>query len=203
MIKGFVEIPLLNMIQQIGEEKVRQILSDFSCPQNNDVEYFLKQRAIEFTKQSITQTQLVFLQYKKELRLVGYYSLTSKSIAIKDTALSNTLRKRIAKFGTRDMVNKGYNISAPLIAQLGKNFTDDLNKQISGNELLKMAIDKITAAQLILGGKMVYLECEDIPRLIEFYNQNGFVEFGRRPRDSEDADRIKGEHLVQLLKIIK
>lgn len=201
-MKGFVEFPLLDMIEQLGEEPVKKILSDFSCPRNKDVEYFLKNRAIEFSKQKITQTQLVFLQYKQEMRFVAYYSLTNKTISVKDEGLSKSLRKRIAKFGTRDTVNKGFFLPAPLIAQLGKNFTDNLNEQISGDELLKMALDKIITVQLILGGKVVYIECEDVPRLLEFYSRNGFIEFGRRVKESEDEGRIAGDYLLQLLKVI-
>ena len=201
-MKGFAEFPLHEMIDQLGEDHVKTILSDFSCPKNKDVEYFLKNRAIEFTKQKITQTQLVFLQYKNDLRLVDYYSLTHKSISVKDSGLSKTLRRRIAKFGTRDTVNKGYVIPAPLIAQLGKNFTDGLNKEITGDELLKMALDKIAQAQFILGGKIVYIECEDIPKLVDYYSSNGFIPFGKRGRDTEDEDRIKGDYLLQLLKVL-
>lgn len=196
-----MEIPLLDMIKQLGEEKTKRILSDFSCPKGQDVEYFLKNRAIEFAKQSITQTQLVFLQYKQETRLAGYYSLTTKSISIKDTGLSKSLRKRISKFGTRDTSNKGYVIPAPLIAQLGKNFTDQLNLQLSGNELLKMALDKIAEAQFYLGGKIIYIECEDVPRLLEFYSDNGFVKFGEREKEPNEEGIVIGNHLVQLLKV--
>lgn len=202
MIKGFVEIPLLNMINQLGEEETKVRISDFSCPQGKDVEYFLKYRAIEFAKQSITQTQLVFMQHKDEPRLVGYYSLTSKFIMIKDSGISTTLRKRISKFGTRDTSNKGYMLTAPLIAQLGKNFTDGLDKLLTGGELLQMAINKVKAAQVILGGKVVYLECEDSPKLLDFYNRNGFRVFGQRERGTEDEGRIEGEYLLQLLRII-
>ena len=34
----------------IGEESLYYLLSDFSCPKNPDVEYFLLHNAIEFTK---------------------------------------------------------------------------------------------------------------------------------------------------------
>ena len=34
----------------IGEESLYDLLSDFSCPKNPDVEYFLLHNAIEFTK---------------------------------------------------------------------------------------------------------------------------------------------------------
>ena len=33
----------------IGEESLYDLLSDFSCPNNPDVEYFLSHNAIEFT----------------------------------------------------------------------------------------------------------------------------------------------------------
>ena len=36
----------------IGEENLYNLLSDFSCPKNPDVEYFLLHNAIEFTKKS-------------------------------------------------------------------------------------------------------------------------------------------------------
>lgn len=34
----------------VGEESLSDLLSDFSCPDNPDVEYFLLHNAIEFTK---------------------------------------------------------------------------------------------------------------------------------------------------------
>ncbi|MBY0117837.1 N-acetyltransferase [Paenibacillus xylanexedens] len=200
---GYVEIPLLDLTTELGDEAANKIINDFSCPMNKDVEFFLKSRAIEFAKQGITQTHLVFASYKGETRLIGYFSLTSKVMSVKDTYLSNSIRRRIAKFGTRDLSNKGYVMTAPLIAQLGKNYTDGLNKQLTGNELLKMALDKVAMIQRIIGGKIVYLECEDIHQLKDFYSRNGFVEFGQREKDSEDADRIKGQYLLQLLKVIK
>lgn len=34
----------------LGEEELRKLLSEFSCEKNSDVERFLKERSIEFTK---------------------------------------------------------------------------------------------------------------------------------------------------------
>lgn len=36
----------------IGEESLYNLLSDFSCPKNPDVEHFLLHSAIEFTKKT-------------------------------------------------------------------------------------------------------------------------------------------------------
>lgn len=77
----------------------------------------------------------------------------------KKGTLSSKLSKRISKFGTYDDNLKGYNIAAPLIAQLGKNFTNELNKLITGDELLKIIkvfIIKYQASCLIL--KFLYQE---------------------------------------------
>lgn len=44
----------------VGEESLGDLLSDFSCPDNPDVEYFLLHNAIEFTKKDQSITYLVF-----------------------------------------------------------------------------------------------------------------------------------------------
>lgn len=64
-----------------------------------------------------------------------------------------------------------------------------------------MACDKIARIQFDLGGKFVYLECEDKPKLIDFYTSNGFCAFDRRTLDPDETG-IDGEYLVQMLKYI-
>lgn len=44
----------------LGEEALRGILSEFSCEKNSDVERFLKEQSIEFTKKNQSVTYLVF-----------------------------------------------------------------------------------------------------------------------------------------------
>lgn len=43
---------------KLGEDKLIQHISEFSCPKNPDVEHFLKKNAIEFTKKSQSVTYL-------------------------------------------------------------------------------------------------------------------------------------------------
>jgi len=118
-MSGYSIILLKNMLEELGEDKAKKVLSQFSCPLNKDVEYFLHNKAIEFAKQSISVTYLVFSSYKNKPVIVGYFTLTNKSIIVSNhSGLSKSLRKRINKFGIYDPDNKGYRISAPLIAQL-------------------------------------------------------------------------------------
>ena len=199
MVEGFNEVSLKDMIEQLGEDKVKRILSSFSCHLNKDVEEFIRLKSIGFEKMDIAPTQLVFVPHKGKLELCGYYTITLKSFCVNYSNLSKSLKKRIAKFGTLDKERKGYIIPAPLIAQLGKNYRDGLDGLISGDELLKMALDKIHYIQRLGGGKVVYVECEDKPKLLDFYSSNGFIEFGHRRLDRDETNAY-GEYLIQLLK---
>ena len=200
---GYVQVSLNDMLNQIREDDVKSILSNFSCPLNKDVEKFLKKTAIVFARQSIAQTHLVFASYKGKLELVGYFTLAYKFFSFNKGAVSRSFKKRISKFGTYDKTREEYIIPAPLIAQLGKNYECGLDKLISGDELLLMAIEKVAAVQQNVGGKLVYLECEDKPKLIDFYSGNGFMSFGRRELDRDEVEVMDGRYLIQMLKIIK
>ena len=72
-----------------------------------------------------------------------------------------------------------------------------------GDELLKLALDKVREMQMIVGGKVVYLECEDRPCLKDFYSSNGFVDFGRRQLDSDEVGFGVDQYLVQMLKYMQ
>ena len=147
-----------------------------------------------------THTHLIFASYKGKLVLVAYYTLSNKYVTINKKNVSNTLWKRLSKFGQYNPDTKQLYISMPLIAQIGKNYNNNYNKLITGDELLKRACDNIRKIQNIICGKHVYLECEDKFKLIEFYETNGFVNFGSRPLDKDEIDSLDGTYLVQLLK---
>lgn len=198
---GYKLVNLKLMIETIGEEQTVKRLSRFSCPLNPDVEYFLRRKAIEFSKQGFSQTHLVYASFRGNPEIAGYFTLANKYITVQGEGLSNTLRKRINKFSVFDAKIKSYCLSAPLIAQLGKNYTDNMDQLISGDELLALACEKVSKIQLDLGGKFAYLECEDKPQLLDFYSRNGFCEFDKRMLDKDETG-ISGEYLVQLLKYI-
>jgi len=201
---GYTQINISEISGMMGEEYLHSIVSDFSCPLNADVEMFLSRNAIEFSKQGLAATHMVFASYKKKPVLVGYFSLANKHfhIDLKKHKMSNSLRKRVVKFGQYDADLKKHIISAPLIGQLGKNYFNDYNKLITGDELLKLACDKVKEIQQNIGGKIVYLECEDAPKLVEFYQRNGFYNFGSRALECDETELMHGEYLIQLLKYI-
>ena len=197
------EIANLNiLIEAVGEDRVSEILSQFSCPLNPDVEAFIRRKAISFAKQGYSQTHLVFASYRQERVLAGYFTLANKYIVVSAKKLSSTFRKKLNKFATYDSDLKNYYLAAPLIAQLGKNYANGYNKLITGDELLYLACEKVKKTQLDIGGKFVYLECEDKPCLVDFYQRNGFVNFDSRKLD-RDETMLEGDYLLQLIKYLK
>ena len=200
-MSGYSILSLEEILEQKGEDFCREILSAFSCPHNVDVERFLTKRsAIEFAKQGIAQTFLVYASYQKKNVLCGYFTIANKYIVVNKHSVSSTLRRRLRKFAMPGAAEDDLVIMAPLIAQLGKN--EPYKALITGDEMLKIALDKVRLAQRILGGKVVYVECEDIEFLKNFYQQNGFVIFGKRKLDKDEKTEMCGTHLIQLLRYL-
>lgn len=199
----FIQIRLSDMLSELGENKVKSILSSFVCEKNKDVQMFLRDKAIEFSKQGLAKTTLVYWVSDDgvEKYLVGYFTVASKYLCVSKDSISKSLAKKMNVHGTFNSNTREYIVPAPLIAQLGKNFADGNNYLISGAELLQMAVDKVKSIQEELGGKFVYLECETKEKLVQFYNNNGFTEFGRRRKDRDEIE-VDGEYLVQLLKYL-
>ena len=69
---GIWQATLRDLIEVRGEADVKAELSEFSCPLNRDVEYFLHHKVIEFTKQGIASTHLVYTSYKEAFSLWFY-----------------------------------------------------------------------------------------------------------------------------------
>ena len=181
----------------IGEERFNDLLSDFSCPKNPDVEYFLSHNAIEFIKKDQSITYLVF--DAEDASLVGYFSLAIKPISIRASNINKTMAKKLSRVSILDEETQAYTTAAYLIAQLGKNYSLPRNKQISGNILLRFALETISSLNYSVGGIIEFLECEDNDFLLSFYKQNHFKPFDTRMTSSKNNE----PHILhQLLKFI-
>ena len=139
-----------------AEENLRLLLPSFSCPVNPDVERFVHEQAIDFSKRNQSVTHLVFLGGE----LVAYFTLAIKPISVNAEHFSNTMRRKIERVSKVNEQTGEYILAAYLIAQLGKNFADGRNKRISGEMLLRLALGKITQMQDMAGGTVVFLEAQ-------------------------------------------
>ncbi len=168
-MNNFTTINILDMINAIGEDNVNLILSGFSCPKNAEIENFIKNNAIDFAKRKMSVTYLVM---DSDGKPAAIFSLTHKAINIKDEILSSTLRKKIRRYAQLDEETNTYMVSAFLIAQFGKNYENRKGAPVNGNSLMNSAMDILTAVQHNIGGGVVYLECEDKPKLLSFYQND-------------------------------
>lgn len=82
--------------EELGEDDLRQVLSEFSCEKNPDVERFAKEQSIEFAKKQQSVTYLVFST--EDAELVGYFAITIKPITVNAESFSNTIKKNCCLF---------------------------------------------------------------------------------------------------------
>ena len=202
-ITGFWQSNLRDLLAELGEERTSEILSAFECPLNPDVQSFLREKAILFSRHGYASTYLVFASYQGSVVLIGYYALAMKAVVIKGSLLSSQWRGRLRRFAFYDSDLKQFTLSLPLIGQLGKNYAHRYDRLISGDDLLGIACVTVRVIQLMSSGKMVYLECEDVLPLTSFYERNGFFRFANRNLDGDERDLSQTPYLVQMIKYFK
>ena len=188
---------LVNENSKLGKEKLRQLLSEFSCPLNVDVQHFLRQQAIEFSKKHQAVTYLVLSV--EDAELLGYFSITIKPLVVRAEPFSNTVRRKLARFSEMDRSEQTYNIAAYLIAQLGKNYSDRAKGRITGQELLEAAIRQLQIVQSLASGMVAFVEADNNGKLLSFYENYGFKRFDTRQTTSS---KDEPHELVQLLRLL-
>ena len=198
MENNFIALNIREYLQNenLGEERLQELLSEFSCPKNQDVERFLKEQAIDFTKKHQSVTYL--LLSPDDAALLGYFTITVKPLEVRAEPFSNTMRKRFARFSEFNSREQTYNMAAYLIAQLGKNFDNKVLGRITGAEILELANDKLASIQYDIGGMVSFVEADDNRKLLSFYENHGYKRFDTRLTTSKDEQR----ELIQLLKLI-
>ncbi len=161
------------------------------------MERFLKYSSIEFTKKNQSVTYLVFSV--ADGKLLGYFTLALKPLTVRGETVSNTVKRKLLRVSELDKKSDTYTMSAYLIAQLGKNYSENDGKMITGAELLGLAWDKIKATQYMFGGMVTFLEAENEEKLLSFYRDNRFSQFDTR-QTASDAE--ESHELVQLLRLL-
>lgn len=183
-------VNILDFIATAGIEFVQNFLQSFSCSKNPEIEDFIRNKAVDFALKKISVT---YLLVDDERNILAYFSLTHKVVEIGTENLSNTTKKRLEKFSTLNSSRSCFSASAFLIAQFGKNFTAGLNESISGIQLMDYVFSILTKAQHLVGGGLVFLECEEKSELLDFYtnSKNNFKIFGQRFSESEKVKYIQ------------
>ena len=109
---------------------------------NADVEVFFCEKSVQATKLNTATTYLVISYENKKFDFLGYFTLATKMPTLKQSSLSKTECKAIARFGYFDEDSQSYKLPAVLIAQFSRNFNES-SKSISGDDLMDIALNKI------------------------------------------------------------
>ena len=193
-----IAVNIQDILISAGEESLRAILSSFVCPQNKEIEEFVQKNSIDFARRKLSVTYLILQKEDCITRLLGIFTLTHKSVQVSAEKISGTVRKKMSRYSRLDKNTGEFNVSAFLIAQFGKNYGVETVGKITGNEMMARALEILSRVQYEIGGGIVYLECEDRKKLLDFYQneENRFRIFSERESDMEDIKYI------QLMRII-
>lgn len=184
---------ILDVLEYDGEENLHNRLSSFSCPINAEIDSFLKVNALNFARRKLSITYLVFDETDGEI--LGYFTLAHKALEIKNSNISNTVRRKLSAHARLDADTNSFTASAFLLAQIGKNYGIDNGRRITGSELIGCANDIMADIQHRIGGGIIYLDCEDKQHLKNFYiNKNHYKIFGERYSSSENT------HYLQMIR---
>lgn len=174
------------------EHKAQELISIFLCRKDNDIENFLKEKAITFEKLGKSRTFLVFDEDAEEPRILGYYTLALQVLKIPEE-FSNRKIKVLDGFNAKINGEKVTELPTILIGQFAKNELY-IDSGFSGDELMQYCLNTLLDGQQRLGGRIIMLECKDIPYLIKFYGNYGFTRLDRDYNEDE---------FIQLIRILK
>lgn len=193
-MSSYAVLNILDYMDVVGEDELNVALSSFSCPKNSEIEEFMRKNAIEFAKRKISITYLLI---DTESRILGIFALAHKALQVMSEELSGTVKRKLQRYAQVDEETGLLILSAFLIGQFGKNYQYPESLTVSGIQLMDAAFEILERVQHEIGGGVVYLECEEKPKLLEFYQneKNRFRIFGDRYSKKDDVNYI------QLLKI--
>ena len=171
------------------------LFSGFACPFNKEVEDFLKNKAVQSNKLNASVSYLVV--DSETAVLLGYFTLVLKPFTIHESKLSKTNIRLISRFAERNDETGSFTAGLYLIAQIGKNYALPEECRISGGDLMSLALDKLRAAQDLVGGKMVMVEREaDREKLLSFYQSTGFKSWNAR---FDKKDKVQYDQMIRVL----
>lgn len=178
-----IAVNIQDMLKAIGEEELLKLLSDFSCPLNKEVEDFICNKSLDFAKKKLSVTYLVMRKLENgKTVLAGIFTLAHKALEVTNVNISSTVRRKLSRYAQLDTESDKYSVSAFLIAQFGKNNNIPSEYVISGNELMDLAFEILKHIQYYVGGGVIYLDCENTEKVLNFYKSdyNRFRIFGER-----------------------
>lgn len=176
-----------------SSDKIQEVISNFSCKKDIDIENFLKEKSIKYENLSKSRTYFIIdeemLKLTGKFNIIAYFSISIKVLEIPNDFSRNKIRKLD---GISYQIHKKRISEVPafLIGQLAKN--DLYSESITGKQIIDFAVSRIYEAYKVVGGRVILVEAVDNDKIIDFYKENGF-EIIRKDEDK----------LIQLIRMVE
>jgi|GEM_PF-1017800 len=168
---SFEIIHLFELLSVDGGESYFKKMADSFSSINKDVETFFKEKAAQSCKLNTSSTYII-VSTDRELEVLGYFTLATKMLTIKLSILTKSEQKVISRYGYYDEDSDSLKIPAILIAQLSRNF--NTSDALCGSDLMDIILKQVKNIFNLTSGKTVFLECERIKKLTDFYESQKF-----------------------------
>ncbi|MCM1039425.1 MAG: hypothetical protein NC434_08880 [Ruminococcus sp.] len=171
------------MIEVVPAEQLAGTLDTYRCVYDDDIENFLRTKAITYENRGWCSTYLLVdedkLAEQGNLFVAGYFTLSNKVMRLSET-VSHNRRKKLFN-GLKKDDNYMHFI---LIGQLGKHISTDEGQgeksgAISAIEMLDKAFEIIYQVKERITCSCVLIECKDEPKIRKIYEEYGFLELQR------------------------
>lgn len=160
--------------KQIYELFKTIILENVDFRGNKEMLLYLSENAVLYEKHHRSRNFIV--EEKETGDILGFFSLSLKVIDISKLDTGNK-RKLILKGKSPKHIDY---LPVLLIGQFGKN--TKLNK-ITGQKLFEIVLFKIEEFRAIVGTQIIFLDSINHPKVIQFYEQFGFVPYSNLVSD--------------------
>jgi hypothetical protein len=115
-------------------------------------------------------------------------------LTIKLSTLSKSEQKTINRYGYYDEDSDSLKIPAILIAQLSRNFSSKII--LSGSDLMDIILKQVKSILNLTSGKTVFLECEKIKNLTDFYESQHFKFLDTKLLSKDSKELIQMYRLI-------
>jgi pimeloyl-CoA synthetase len=166
---AYAIVPLDRFLELWSEREVNELLSEFSCSKDKDVQRYIRKKAIEHEKSQISITYLLF-DSEEIVQLVAYVTVAISSFSVDEKRCEEV-------FPGKMNANRGM-AQSYLIGQIGK--IDGYDKKI-GDIVIDHAMGIIREANKNVGCRVARLDCKDA--LVRYYETKGFRFLDKRDKD--------------------
>ena len=173
-------IPLRDLMEE-NDGSLETTLDSYHDCIGSDQEQFLKTKAIMMEKKNMCRS---YLAIGNDRKIIGYFSIGLRCMRVPESDEDRKDFNKKMNIDPESRVAQSY-----LIGQLSRS--RDAPKGF-GSTLMSDAIDLIKDANLIVGCRLIRVDCDD--KLVEYYSKFGFKSI----RKNEDGDLNQMAYILRV-----